>query len=144
MPQILFESIINREDICGIDSGTTHAIFKDEKYFSTLLRRKANVTTISGNAKIIELFGRATIFLPNGIKIVVEDVLFSSKSPRNLLNFKDIRRNGYYVETLNEMNIEYLGITKSVSRQKYILEKLSTFRLAYIMQKFMPVKHIRS
>ena len=126
IPQILFGSIINREDICVIDSGMTHAIFKDEKYFSTLLRRKVNVTTISGNAKIIEGSGRATIFLPKGIKIVIEDALFSSKSPRNLLSFKDIRRNGYHVETLNEMNIEYLGITKSVSGQKHILEKLPT------------------
>ena len=52
--------------------------------------------------------------------------MFSSKSPRNLLSFKDIRRNGYHVETINEMNVEYLGITKIVSDQKYVLEKLST------------------
>ena len=118
--------MINHEDICVIDSGTTHAIFKDEKYFSYLLRRKANVTTISGNSNLIEGSGRATIFLPKGTKLVIEDALFSSKSPRNLLSFKDIRRNGYHVETINEMNVEYLGITKIVSDQKYVLEKLST------------------
>ena len=123
-PQIL--SKVNHEDICLIDSGTTHAIFKDMKYFSHLLKRKASVTTISGNSKLIEGSGRATIFLPKGTKLVIEDALFSSKSPRNLLSFKDIRRNGYHVETLNEMNIEYLGITKSVSGQKYVLEKLPT------------------
>lgn len=122
----MFGSIINRKDICVIDSGTTHSIFKDEKYFSTLFRRKANVTTISGNAKIIEGSERATIFLPKGTKIVIEDALFSFKSPRNLLSFKDIHRNGYHVETLNEMNIEYLGIIKCVSGQKYILKKLPT------------------
>ena len=93
--------MINHEDICVIDSGTTHAIFKDEKYFSYLLRRKANVTTISGNSNLIEGSGRATIFLPKGTKLVIEDALFSSKSPRNLLSFKDIRRNGYHVETIN-------------------------------------------
>lgn len=54
MPQILFGLIINCEGICVIDSGTTHTIFKDEKYFSTLLRRKTNISTISGNAKIIK------------------------------------------------------------------------------------------
>ena len=117
--------MINHEDICVIDSGTTHAIFKDEKYFY-LLRRKTNVTTISGNSNLIEGSGRATIFLPKGTKHVIEDALFSSKSPRNLLSFKDIRRNGYHVETINEMNVKYLGITKIVSDQKYVLEKLST------------------
>jgi len=126
MPQISFGSIINHADICVVDSVTTHDIFKDEKYFSYLLRRKANVTTISSNLKLIEGSERATIFLPKGTKLVKEDALFSSKSPRNLLSFKDFRRNGYHIETLNEMNIEYLGITKYVSGQKYILEKLPT------------------
>ena len=78
--------MINHEDICVIDGGTTHAIFKDEKYFSYLLRRKANVTTISGNSNLIEGSERDTIFLPKGTKLVIEDVLFSSKSPRNVLS----------------------------------------------------------
>ena len=126
MRHIFFGSIINHEDICVIDIGTTHAIFKDNKYFSYLLKRKAYVTTISGNSKLIEGSGRTTIFLLKGTKLVIEDALFSSKSPRNLLSFKDICRNGYHVETVNEMNIEYLGITRSVSGQKYDLEKLPT------------------
>ena len=116
--QVLFGSIIDHDNICIIDSGTTHTIFKDEKYFSHLLRRKANVTTISGNSKLIEGSGRAIIFLPKGTKLIIEDALFSSRSPRNLLSFKDIRRNGYHIETINEMNAEYLGITKTVSGQK--------------------------
>ena len=107
-------------------SGTTHAIFKGEKYFSYLLRRKENVTTISDNSNLIESSGRDTIFLPKGTKIITKDAFFSPKSPKNLLGFKDIRRNGYHVETINEMNVEYLGITKIVSDQKYVLEKLST------------------
>lgn len=63
-PQVLFGSIIDRDDICVVDSGITHTIFKDEKYFPHLLRRKENVTTIFGNSKLIEGTGRATIFLP--------------------------------------------------------------------------------
>ncbi|PHT58301.1 hypothetical protein CQW23_00664 [Capsicum baccatum] len=123
-PQVLFGSIIDHDDICVIDSGTIHAIIKDEKYFSHLLRRRSNVTTVAGNSKLIEGSRRATIFLPKGTKLVIEDALFSSKSPRNLLSFKDIPRNGYHVETINEMNVEYLGITKNVSGQKQMLEKL--------------------
>ena len=74
--------MINHEDICVIDSGTMHAIFKDEKYFSYLLRRKTNVTTIFGNSNLIE--GSGYYISAKGEKLVIEDASFYSKSPRNL------------------------------------------------------------
>ena len=73
--------MINHIDICAIDSGTTQTIFKDEKYFSYLLRRKTNVTTIFGTSNLIESFGRTTIFLRKGTKLIIEDALLFSKSP---------------------------------------------------------------
>ena len=51
------------------------------------------------------------ILLPNNTKIYINDALYSSRSRRNLLNFKDIRCNGYHIETINNENIEYLCIT---------------------------------
>ena len=75
---------------------------------------------------MIEGSGRATIFLSKGTKLIVDNELFSSKSRRNLLSFIDIRRNGYHVETIDEMNVEYLCITKNISGQKCIVEKLPT------------------
>ena len=53
--------------------------------------------------------------------------LYSSKSRRNLLSFKDIHRNGYHIETMNEENVEYLYITSIISGQKLIMEKLPAF-----------------
>ena len=41
-------------------------------------------------------------------------------SNRNLLSFKDIRRNGYHIETMNHNGNEYLLIT----RKKQIFEQL--------------------
>ncbi|WRX33960.1 Reverse transcriptase [Theobroma cacao] len=38
----LVKSKINDEDICLIDSATTHTIFKDKKYFSRLIMEEAN------------------------------------------------------------------------------------------------------
>ena len=35
----------------------------------------------------------------------LEEILYFIKSRRNLLNFKDIYRNGYLIETMNESNI---------------------------------------
>ena len=64
-------------------------------------------------------------------------LLYSSKSRRNLLSFKDIRINGYYIETMNEDIIECLYITSIISGQKLIMEKLPAFssRLYHITIK---------
>ena len=71
--------------------------------------------------------------LPKGTKLCINDALYSSKSNRNLLSFKDIRYNGYHIETKNEGNEEFLYITSIVSGQKLILEKMPifSFRLYY-------------
>ena len=118
---------INGEDICLVDSATTHIILKNKKYFTNLKIIEATITTISGNIKIIEGSGRASILLPRWTKLTINDVLLSTKSKRNLLSFKDIRQNGYHVETMNENNIEYLYIASNVSGKKCVLEKLLAF-----------------
>ena len=78
------------ENFCLADSATTHTILKDKKYFQSLKSCKANVNTISGSLNLIEGFERVIIMLPKGIKLCIDDALYSSKSSRNLLNFKDI------------------------------------------------------
>ena len=65
--------------------------------------------------------------LPKGTKICIDNTLYSSKSRRNLLSFKDIRGNGCHIETNNEGNEEYLYITSMISGQKLVLEKLHIF-----------------
>ena len=117
----------NNEDICLADSATTHTILKDKYFFSSLVIQEANVRTISGSTKIIEGSRRAYIQLPRGTKLHINNALYSSKSHRNLLSFKDIRQNGYHIETMNEENVEYLCITSVISGRKYTLEKLPTF-----------------
>ena len=114
-------------NICLIDSATTHTILKNLTYFSYLKRQTTSVSTICGNAKLIEGSGRAHIILPKGTKLVIEEALYSEKSQRNLLSFKDIRKNGYHIETTNEGNVEYLCITTIVSGKKSVLERLPAF-----------------
>ena len=46
---------------------------------------------------------------------------------RILLSFKDICKNGYHIETMNEDNVKYLYITSIIFGQKLIMEKLRTF-----------------
>ena len=112
------------DEICLIDSATTHTILKHKGYFSQLNMGETNIHTICGSAKMSEGSGRATIFLPEGTKVVINNALLSTKSRRNLLSFKDIRRNGYHIETMNETNKEYLLITNTISGKKCVLEKL--------------------
>jgi hypothetical protein len=116
-------------DICLADSATTHTILKDRKYFSYLVSREASVHTISGTTKIIEGSGRANISLYEGTQLHIENALYSSKSNRNLLSFKDIRLNGYHLETRNEGGNEYLCIIKHDLNQTCVLEKLPSFSL---------------
>ena len=116
--------IEKKKDVCLLDSATTHSILKDKNYFSTMTLRKANVHTISGSVEMIDGSGNATIMLPNGTTLHIEDALLSAKTKRNLLSFKDVPRNGYHLKTINENDIDCLYITSYKMRIKIIYEKL--------------------
>ena len=101
---------------------------------------KTDVTTISGSSKLIEGSGRATITLPKGTILIIENAMFSSKSKRNLLSFKDIRKNGFHIETIDENNMEYLIVTKNVSGQKRIIEKFSSLSCGLYWTKISAIE----
>ena len=117
-------------DACLVDCATTHTILRDKKYFSNLTLVPFNVQTISSPVDLIKGSGRATIVLPNSTKFQIDDVFYSNKSNRNLLSFKDIRQNGYHIETMNHNGNEYLLIIG----QKQILEQLILHHMDYIKQ----------
>ena len=123
---MLFGLKMNEDDVCLIDCVTMHTILRDKRYFLKLTLMKANVSTIYPT-NLVEGSRRANITLPNGTRFHINDALYSSKSRRNLLSFKDIRRNGYHIETMSENNVEYLYITSIISSQKLIMEKLPAF-----------------
>ena len=101
--------------------------FGKKIYFFNLITTNTSVSTISGTSNLIEGSRRANILLQNGTRFHINDVLYSSKSIRNLLSFKDIRRNGYHIETMNEGNKECLYITSIISRKNIVTEKPSAF-----------------
>ena len=109
--------------MCLVESATTHTILRDNFFFCKINFRKANVNTISGTANLIKGFRRANIMLPSETKLYISNALYSSKSKRNLLSFKDIRCNRYPIETINKSNVEYLRITSVIQCQEHILEK---------------------
>ena len=77
-------------DMYLLDSAITHTILRDKKYFSRLIMKKAYVYTISGSIKFIESSGRATLLIPGGTLLVIDNALYCSKSHINLLSSKVI------------------------------------------------------
>jgi hypothetical protein len=90
------------EEFYLVDSASTKTILKEIKYFQTLTKIKGNVMTIAGRDAVIVSSGRATIILPMGTQLVIEDALLYPDSTCILLSYKDIRRNGFHIETYND------------------------------------------
>jgi hypothetical protein len=78
------------EELCLVDSCTTKSILRRIKYFQTLKKRDEKVLTITGRDVVIVGSGPATITLPMGTEIVIEDALLYPDSTRTLLSFRDI------------------------------------------------------
>ena len=127
-------------DVCLADCATTHTILRDKRYFLSLTLTSSNVSTISGTSNLIEGSERANIMLPKGTRFHINDALYSSKSTRNLLSFKYIRRNGYHIETMNDGNRECLYITSIVYGKKLIVETLSTSSIGLYHTTIKPIE----
>ena len=130
------------EEMCLVDSGTTNSILREIKYFQTLTKNKGNVLTIAGRDAVIVGTGRTTIMFPMGTLLTIEDALLYPNSTRTLLSYRDIRKNGFHVETHADNNEEFLLITKDHGYGKETLEKVPSLpsRLYYTYIK--PVPHV--
>ena len=91
-------------EVIIVDNGSSHTILRDKRYFLDLTLRNANISTIAGIASLIEGHGQANILMPKGTYLDISNALYSPSSKRNLLSFKDIRQNGFHIETVGEGN----------------------------------------
>jgi hypothetical protein len=80
MENYMADDLGNEDDICLVDSATTHTILKSKVHFSFLVVHDAIVNIISGSAKLIEGPRRAIIMLTCGTKINISEALYSPKS----------------------------------------------------------------
>ena len=131
---------MNDGDICLANCATMHAILRERKYFINLIVTNASVSTISSTSDLIKGSGRANIMRPNGTRFHNNDALYSSKSTRNLLSFKDIRKNGYHIETVNEGNKESLYITSIIYGKNIVAKKLPTFSSGLYHMTIKPIE----
>ena len=89
-------------------------LYLEKQSISKLLqKRQGNVLTIAGRDATIVGSGRATIVLPMGTQITIEDALLYPDSKRTLLSYRDIRQNGFHIETRDNNNEEILLVTKN-------------------------------
>ena len=97
--------------MCLVDSASTNTILREMKYFQTLKKSNGSVMTIVGRDTVIVGSGQATITLPMGTKLVIQDALLYPDSTRTLLSFKDIH-NGFHVETHKLSDVGSLLMTR--------------------------------
>jgi hypothetical protein len=84
--------------------------------------------------------GRATIVLPMGMQVTIENALLYPDSTRILLCYRDIRKNGLHVITHKENNEKFLHIIKKNRDGHDILERIPSLpsRLYYTYIKHVP------
>ena len=73
------ENTEKKEDVCFLDIASTHTIFRSRHFFLSMTLRKTHVHTISGPIPIIDGFGNATIVLPKGTILHIENSFLSSR-----------------------------------------------------------------
>ena len=130
------------EELCLVDSCTTNSILREIKYFQTLTKKEGNIMTIAGRDALIVGSGQATITLPMGTQITIEDALLYLDSTRTLLSYGDIRKNGFHVETHEENKEEFLLFTKLTSFGKQICEKISSLPTGLYFTYIKPIEHV--
>ena len=108
---VLFGLKMNGDDVCLANYATTHTILRDKRYFLEVTLIKTNVSIIFGTTNLVKDSKRANIMLPNGTRFHINDALYFRKSKINLLSLKDICKNGYHIETMNEGNVKYRYFT---------------------------------
>ncbi|KAJ1287825.1 hypothetical protein BS78_02G040500 [Paspalum vaginatum] len=111
------------EDICIVDSAATNTILSQTKYFHTTMKNAGSITTIAGSDSCIIGSGKAMIILPMGTQLEIKEALLYPESTRTRLSFRDIRANGFHLETAEEDGKEYLYIIKYGEYDKAVIEK---------------------
>ena len=130
------------EELCLVDSATTNSILRELKYFQNLKKMNGDILTIAGRDTVIVGTGRAIFTLPNGTQVTIENALLYPDSLRTLISFRDIRKNGFHIETIEDNNEEFLLFTKDYGYGKQVLEKIPSLSSGLYYTYIKPVEHV--
>jgi hypothetical protein len=129
------------EEYCLVDSASTNTILREIKYFQTLIKSKGNITTMACRHIMIVGSGRATLIFPIGTQLIIEDAFLYPDPTNTLLSYKDVRRNGFHIQTHNDNKDEYLFITKNTGYIKQVLEKIPSMSSGLYYTYIKSVQH---
>jgi hypothetical protein len=125
-----------------MDSYTTNSILRKIKYFQALTQRTGNILTIAERYTNIIDSGRATIVLPMGTQVTIENALLYSNSTHILLSYRDIHKNGLHVITQEENNEEFLHIIKKNEDDYDILKRIPPLPSGFYYTYIKSVPHV--
>jgi hypothetical protein len=93
-------------DMVLLDSGSTHTILRDPRYFEFLRHdsetpswRTCELITIAGKRKMTFREGRARVMLPGGTTFICSNAMFAPDAQRRLISFRDLRAHGIHALT---------------------------------------------
>jgi hypothetical protein len=86
--------------------------------------------------------GRATIVLPMGTQVTIENALLYPDSTYTLLSYRDICKNELHVITHEENNEEFLHIIKKNRDDHDILERIPPLSSGLYYTYIKPVSHV--
>jgi hypothetical protein len=130
------------EEMCRVNSCTINSILRETKYFQTLTRRTENILTTAGCDTNIVDSGRATIVLPMGTQVTIENALLYPDSTRTLLSYRDIRKNMLHVITHEENNKEFLHTIKKNGNDHDILKRIHSLPSGLYYIYIKPIPHV--
>ena len=130
------------EELCLVDSGATNSILREMKYFQTRKKMNGDILTIVGRDTVIVGTGRAIFTLPSGTYVTIEDALLYPDSARTLISYRDIRKNGFHIETHEDNKEEYLLFTKDDGYGKKVHEKIPSLSSGLYYTYIKPVEHV--
>jgi hypothetical protein len=125
-----------------VNSCTTNSILRKIKYFETLTRRTGNILTIAGHNTNIVGSGRATIVLPMGTQVTIENALLYPDSIHTILSYRDIYTNGLHVITHEENNEKFLHIIKKNRDCHDSVERIPSLPSGLYYTYIKPVPHV--
>ena len=130
------------EELCLVDTGTKNSILREMKYFQTLKKMNGDILTIAGRDTVIVGTGPAIFTLPSGTHMTIEDALLYPDSSRTLISYRDIRKNGFHIETHEDNKEEFLLFTKDYGYGKQVLEKIPSLSPGLYYTYIKPIEHV--
>jgi hypothetical protein len=77
-----------------------------------------------------------------GMQIIIEAALLYPDSTRILIGYRDIRKNGFHIETHEDNKEEYLLFTKDIGYGKQIFKKIPSLSSGLYYIYIKPVAHV--